>query len=642
MSVVFIPVPEGKKGPQIKGYPDFTIEKMSEPAYLSQLEEGNIAVLVGANSVDLVSIDLDEEEAYAEFERMNPDICKTTKSYGKRGLNLWFNMRGDYPDSVIKLLDENGSDVGEWRGGGGITVVDGKHPSGCQYRVDSTFPVKRISFYEIKWPESWEKYPGRVDPFDVLVARCGPPYQKGSNGGVTLNESFIARWIETENDIRFEGAFHSFFQYSEKEGIWKRLATQQVDALILSYIARLAAESNDEGLHLKTRKTSISSIRSLLEALTYSTDLATGISPDGWHCFAALNCVIGVVEPSVKEGGMLCPLPFSPGFLLLGKSEVPFEIGAKCPRLLNELLCPVLDLDDVALLQKMFGLILVSRNSLQKILLLEGEGGLGKGIAAQILNSVLGRAQVTELRTRSLHSRFEVSRYRGKRLLAGRDVSSDFLKTPGASMLKALTGGDLLSTELKNANEVGDLVGDFHVVITSNSPLHLRHDEDSSAWKRRIVIVRFHTPSEGLPKRIRHFDQVLLKEEGPGILNWMLQGAQIALQEIHEDGTLSLTTAQRARISNRVRESDTVGFFVESRLVYAAGRSLSSEQLLLEYQRFCFEKEITCEGDCVFHRRVKARIEEHFGGQVTPSENIRLAPERKKLRGYRGVALASR
>lgn len=640
MDVVFIPVPEGKKGPQMKGFPDFTIEKMSDPAYLSQLEKGNIAALVGPNSGDLVSIDFDDAEAFAQFEQLNPDISKTTKSFGARGLNLWLVIDGVYPTSVINLFRENGGAAGEWRGGGGVTVVDGKHPSGCEYRVDSAFPVKSISFDEIKWPESWEKCPGKADPFVVLTERFGPPYQKGGNGGISLNESFIAGWIECENEILFAREFLSFYQYSYQDGIWKRLSTQQVDALIAAYISRLAVANNDEGLHFKIRKTTVASIRSLLEAQTFSS-FEISRNYKGWHCVAASNCVIGVVEPSV-EGGSLCQLPFSPNFFLLGKSEVSFQEGAECPRFLNELLCPVLDPADVALLQKMFGLILVSRNSLQKILLLEGAGGLGKGIAALILDAVLGRGLVTELRTRNLLTRFESSRYRGKRLLAGRDVPSDFLRTPGASELKSLTGGDARSTELKNSNEVGDFVGDFHVVITSNSPLLVRIDDDTTAWERRLVIIHFRGPDGGLPKRIRHFDQVLLNEEGPGILNWMLQGAQIALQEIQKDGTISLTPAQLSRISNRVRISDTVGFFVESRLVYAADESISSEQLLLEYQRFCNEKAITCELDRAFHLRVKARIEEHFGGRVSHTENVRCAPEGRKLRGYRGVALAGR
>jgi len=641
MDVVFIPVPEGKKGPQIKGYPDFTIEKMSDPAYLSQLEKGNIAALVGANSGGLVSIDFDDLEAYGQFELSNRDICNTTKSYGARGLNLWFKMQGEYPNSVTKLANEHGDGAGEWRGGRGITVVDGKHPSGCEYRVDSAFPVKSISFDEINWPQLWEKYPGKVDPFDVLTERYGPPYQEGSNGGRSLNESFIAGWIECENKIIFAREFQSFYQYSDQDGIWKPQATQQVDALIASYISRLAVENNDEGLHFKKRKTTVASIRSLLEAQTFSSFERSRNNRD-WYCVAASNCVIGVVEPSIERGSTLCQLPFYPSFLLLGKSEVSYEEGAKCPRFLNELLCPVLDPADVALLQKMFGLILVSRNSLQKILLFEGVAGLGKGIVALILDAVLGRGMVTELRTGNLLNRFEISRYRGKRLLAGRDVSSDFLRTPGASALKRLTGGDSLSTELKNSNEVGDLVGDFHVVITSNSPLLLRIDDDSTAWERRLVIIHFRAPIDALPKRIGHFDQVLLNEEGPGILNWMLQGAQIALQEIQKDGTISLTPAQRSRISDRVRISDTVGFFVESRLVYAADESISSEQLLLEYQRFCSERAITCEPDRAFHLRVKARIEEHFGGRVYHTENVRCAPEGRKLRGYRGVALTGR
>jgi len=561
------------------------------------------------------------------------------RTSGARGLNLWFRMTGEYLAKVVKLRNGKDEEVGEWRAGSEFTIVDGIHPKGMEYRIDGAFPVRTVSAEDISWPEDWQKHPGKQDAFEILQERFGLPYAEGTSGGVQLNESFVAGWIESEVEIKYAKELKQFVRYSEEEGIWKKMTTQEVDALIAQYLSRLASECSVEALHFKKRKAVIRSILSQLEAETVSSFL-NPIPGEGWHKVAAANMLVGVVVPDADLRSSICPLGgLYPAFRLLGKSEVSYEEGAVCPRFLENLLCPVLDPEDVVILQKMYGLILLGRNDLQKILLLEGAGDLGKGVATRVLDSVLGRALVTELRTEHLRGRFELSRFLGKRLLAGRDVSSDFLKSPGASMLKALTGGDLLSSETKNANAFEDLVGDFHVVITSNSPLLLRIDEDSTAWERRLVIIPFRAPTDGLPKRILNFEAILLRDEGPGILNWMLEGAQIALTEIHEHGTIVLSAAQQSRVRDWVSVSDTVNFFVEDGLVLAQGQCLSSRQMLEAYQRFCADKALPVENDRVFQMRVKSRIENRFEGNVSYSENISCSEGGGKVRGYRGIAL---
>lgn len=635
-NVVFVPVYRGKKNPMVTGYTEFTIEKMGDAEYCRKLEEGNIAVLLGPNSGNLISVDFDDEMAFKKFARVNPELCKTLQSFGARGRNLWFIMTSEYTETTVKLKNENDDEVGEWRGGGGITIVDGTHPGGMDYQIDDSFPIRAISADDISWPEEWRKYPGRRDAFEILKAGYGPPILVGASGGVQLNESFVVGLMAAELEIAYAKELRQFVQYSEKEGIWKGLSDQQVEGLIAQYIARLAGECSQKALHFKKRNTVIRSIRIQLEAETFRTFIRP-IPWNGWHRIAVENCALGIIPASPDHPSEIHELPFSPAFHFLGKSEVAYREFAECPRFLGELLGPVLDPDDLLLLQKMFGLILVMRNELQKVLLLEGPADLGKGVAARLLDAILGKSLVTELRTRHLDNRFEMSRYVGKRLLAGRDVPSDFLRTPGASALKKLTGGDLLSSESKNTDGFEDLKGDYHVVITSNSPLLLRVDDDSTAWERRLVIIPFRAPQDGLRQRIPNFEKVLLEEEGSGILNWLLEGAKLALTDVYECGTVRLTPTQKARVRQRVRVSDTVDFFVEEGLVLSPGNDISSQQLFDAYEIFCATKGLSAESDRVFRVRVKNLIENRFEGKVTYSENIGRAGDRS--RGYRGIAL---
>ncbi|MCB1090119.1 MAG: hypothetical protein KDL87_01215 [Verrucomicrobiae bacterium] len=633
-----IPTEWGTKKPMQKGYTNFTLEKMSDPQHLALLERKNIAILTGAKSGNLISVDFDDDAAYQQFRACNPQLCSTVMTRASRGCNLWYRLKGQYPEGVSKLVNESGMEIGEWRAGNGITIVDGLHPSGVRYEVSSPGGVLEVSFDQIKWPEDWNKVPGRVDPFDVLAEEYGPPVLEGKQGGLQLNESFLAGWIAAETEIRYALESKKFYRYEEAEGIWKAQPKQVVDKLIAEYFARLARENNLGAVHFKKKATVINSVRSQLEA-EVACRFYRANTPQEWRSFAARNTKVALILPSDKMQADLCKLPFSPRDRLIEKSCVDFVAGTACPRFLNEVLAPFLEPDDIVLLQKMLGLVLAGDNELQKILLLEGPGGTSKGVVTRVHDRVLGPKLVTELRTDHLGSRFETNRYRGKRLLAGRDVNPDFLRSNSAARLKALTGGDRLSTESKGSNEFEDIEGNFHVIITSNSPLLLRIDEDSSAWRRRLVIVPFHE-SERPFKIIQKFEEQLLREEGPGILRWMLDGALLAFSDINTNGTIALTAKQEARVDARVRASDSVAFFADECLVPACGGEVLSQKLLDAYLCFCESLALTAVTPAEFYRKIRSIIELRCGERVQYTEN--LLSEGSRGRGYRGLVLKPR
>jgi hypothetical protein len=113
-----------------------------------------------------------------------------------------------------------------------------------------------------------------------------------------------------------------------------------------------------------------------------------------------------------------------------------------------------------------------------------------------------------------LAERFETSRFIGKRLLAGKDVSGNFLQSRGAHVLKALVGDDQLSGELKNLNAAPAILGQFDVAITCNSHLRVKLDGDAEAWRRRLLIVSYERPKPEV--RIARFAEELLEPKARG------------------------------------------------------------------------------------------------------------------------------
>jgi phage/plasmid-associated DNA primase len=127
-------------------------------------------------------------------------------------------------------------------------------------------------------------------------------------------------------------------------------------------------------------------------------------------------------------------------------------------------------------------LALFGYNLPQRFLILDGTANGGKGTFVRIIQALVGVVNTYQLRTECLQDRFETFRYRGKTLLIGPDVAGDFLTRKGASMLKVLVGGDPISAEGKGLNGDFAMFGTFNIVVTCNSRLRVRLEDDASAW----------------------------------------------------------------------------------------------------------------------------------------------------------------
>ena len=145
-----------------------------------------------------------------------------------------------------------------------------------------------------------------------------------------------------------------------------------------------------------------------------------------------------------------------------------------------------------------------------------------------VIKQVIGENLCAPLRIEHSNGRFEIGQLMGKSLLMGCDVLSNYLDTDKCNLIKSLTGKDALKVEFKGRNETRTIQGLFNLLIVSNSMLHIRTDNSPDAWERRTLCICYNGKPPKNP--IRDFDEVLVREEGSGILNWMLAGARKLLQ----------------------------------------------------------------------------------------------------------------
>jgi len=172
-------------------------------------------------------------------------------------------------------------------------------------------------------------------------------------------------------------------------------------------------------------------------------------------------------------------------------------------------------------------------------------------------------------------------------------------------------------------------------VITCNSRLRFRLEDDDDAWRRRLMIVRYERPP--VTKRIPDFDKVLLREEGPGILRWAIEGFVKLKADLAEKGDFRLTPAQQGRIDSLLQESDSLRLFVKTRVEPSDGSSITTSDLVQAYAVFCADQGWNPMPTTVVERKAPDLMLDTW--QVPKSNSLGGEGHRSSGRGWRNVRL---
>jgi len=325
-------------------------------------------------------------------------------------------------------------------------------------------------------------------------------------------------------------------------------------------------------------------------------------------------------------------LPFSPLYRFRNKITVNYNPEAHCPMFENVLLAPSLEIEDGKLLQMWSGLALCGRNVSQKIMLLSGTAGAGKGTFIRVLKFIIGEANVGSLRTDQLDQRFELGLHIGRTVLYGADVPANFLSGASAAKLKAYTGGDPLTAELKGSNSTVSLKGEFNTIATSNSRLTVHLEGDVDAWTRRLLIIRYEKPKP--EKAIPDLDKKILDQEASGVLNWMLDGL-FALRSANWQ--FSLTKRQQERVDELLLESDSVNvFFRECCVADPLSDGMTVTDGHTAYADYCFEWGWNPIARQLFGKEAPEAVQQIF--RLSTRHDIK-GTEKRLQRGWKGLRL---
>lgn len=625
---------------------------------------GNVGVLLGKASVleedgrtwHLCSIDIDEDVAVPEFLALNPVLASTLQTVGSRGRNFWVWVEGEYPelfkvhyfktdkDGKVTSAPDKDRAWGEWRATGGQTVIHGIHPSTERpYRREVSKPPVRIRFQDIRWPAGlhlpWVPVP---ETPEVLAAKAlarlkeehGAPYELHKNK-ITVNQTFFAAYYCDGHKVVYcpeEGCFYAY--QGPQTGLWSKHTSDAVRRELSDDMKKFADLNKCTPLVMARTATLENAITQKIRGFAEKWDaFARALSPLTNRARAIVhlkNAMLDLDQDPPAE------LPFSPDFMSRNQLQVALDMNADCPRFKNELLGPALHPDDIILLRKIAGQIILGVNLAQKICILTGLEGRGKSTFVKVMQRVIGEVNCGELRTKHLAERFEVFRMLGKSLLVGNDVPGNFMMIEGAEVLKSLVGGDLKDAEPKNGNEGYRVRGEFNILITCNTRLRVKLDGDAGAWRRRLLLLPYESPPP--KKKDPLFVEKLVASEASGILNWMIEGAVDLLADIEEHGDIKLTPAQKERIESLLAESDSIRDFARRGVAKADHKdTVTSENLASAYVTYCERRGWSPMPTKVVERVLPdALLEIHA---ATKSNDIKAYVGDKAKRGYRGIRI---
>lgn len=637
-----VPQQQGTKIPLVK-YTQETMESTQREAYRALLEGANVAVRLGEHSGGLCAIDFDDDRSLEEFLGVNPVLRGSARWKGRRGAQIGVRVTGQYPGPCSarhpqETIEVNGRQLGrplyEWRSTGNLSTVKGVHPSGCEYQVLVNRPPVALEFSQIRWPEGWP-VPGARNEMEELLKRFGVPWSFGKGGSGVLHPTFFAGYMAHKERYLFDAVTAQHYWYSEDRGIWVSMSREEMQQRALETARRVLLD--------QMASTQDPRLPSLLTRLTVSfadqaVDLIGALQvernpfgrPDSVvHCSNVMVDLRSV--PYAMHG-------FGPEWMSRNQTPVRYVQAATCPAWQAFLDHALPHEDDQVLLQRWGGLALLQRNRPQVILLLTGTGGGGKSTVAGVVRRLVGDENCSELRTQHLGGRFELSTFHDRTLLIGSDVAPDFLNCDGSQLLKALTGGDRLNVEFKGKSGAKAVVGDWNVIVTANSRLKVNVQGDLGAWSRRLLLLDFSQPK---PQRvIPNYHEVMMEQEGSGILNWFLRGAQDLCGHIKAGKAFPISDRQRAAIDNLLGESDSVRCFITD---FVRGSAMScdcitTDELYQGYLQMCNSREWSPEPERRFQRRAAdLMLEIH---QAVPSNHLRRQDDDgNDLRGYMKVTL---
>ena len=248
---------------------------------------------------------------------------------------------------------------------------------------------------------------------------------------------------------------------------------------------------------------------------------------------------------------------FAPTSRFLARTALPIEYDplAECPlwlRFLDEVFAR--DAEVIQLSQQMFGYLITTDTSHQKIFYLRGRPRSGKGTKMRIIDALIGANNISNASIQALADKFGLEETLGKSLLKITEANTDNVQnlSETCSKLNAISGEDPVSVQRKNKTAINGRLP-LRIIIAGNQYPNFR--EHSAAMAMRLLVLPFDVTFYGR----EDFDLTnKLLAELPGMLDWAIEG----LEDLRAEGRFIEPAASKRAKREILNSGDSVRAFV--------------------------------------------------------------------------------
>lgn len=414
-----------------------------------------------------------------------------------------------------------------------------------------------------------------------------------AKGRVSFNPSLFADFLALEfaplvNEGEENGGL--FYRY-DPGGLWKILPASALGHRSCEHLGDYAKTARiNDALSLLVRK----SYRSPEE-----------LAPDPMW-LNLRNCMLNVESMETR--------PHAPEFRSRVQLPIDFDKEAKCP-LWEDTLIGIFadDLDKVMVLQEFMGYCLYPKIIFPCAMFGIGKGGNGKGTVQNVLETMLGDANVCHISLQRMEEKFGPVELKDKLLNACGETSTQALEV---TRFKEICAADKVQAEVKYKSDVIYRPIAKHYISMNAFP---GIKDKTDAFFRRIIVMEFKQQFEG------ERDDTTLKDRLMGELNgifmWALEGLKRVLKNkaiLQPEGVLQAKRRMRAWINPVIT-------FADECLELGPEQRCNPPELYKVYTRWCEDGKATPMGKQKFYEQIltnfqvkKARdhgaTREHFAG----------------------------
>jgi putative DNA primase/helicase len=264
-------------------------------------------------------------------------------------------------------------------------------------------------------------------------------------------------------------------------------------------------------------------------------------------------------------------------------ARVSYDEGADCPawkQFIREIMNYNTDL--IGFLQTAAGWALTGDTSEQTMFILYGSGANGKSTFLNTVMRILGDYAIaasteTFMKKNSEQISNDIARLRGTRFVTTAEAEQG--KRLSEPLIKQITGNDAMTARFLYG-EFFDFVPTFKIFMATNHKPMIK-GTDHGIW-RRIKLIPFTTTIRA-EKQDKHLEEKLIRE-GPGILNWLIEGVRRWFAE-----GLVLPPEISSATEEYRNEMDVLGNFIKECCIQGPGCSVRARELFRAYQEWCDE-----------------------------------------------------